>query len=431
MKIYDNPGPEQWEALTARNAIQADPVGDRVAAIIDRVRTEGDAALYDFSRTIDGVELTALQVSETEIDAACSRVAPAIQEAVKTARENIARFHEAQRMRPVEVETMSGVRCRQRAVPIERVGLYVPGGSAPLFSTVLMLAVPASIAGCRHVVLCTPPDKSGCVNDVILFAARLCGVTHVYKVGGAQAIAAMAYGTESIPKADKIFGPGNRYVTEAKQQVSRTQVSIDMPAGPSEVLVMADETADPEFSAADLLSQAEHGGDSQAILVASSLSFAERVEACVERQMKALSRESIVEKALEHSRIVVLDSREAMTAFANKYAAEHLIVSMENPWEIVDNITAAGSIFVGNYTPESAGDYASGTNHTLPTYGWARSCSGVNLDSFLKKITVQEITPDGLRGIGPVVETMAQAEGLSAHRNAVAVRLKTLNENER
>lgn len=430
MKIYDNPGPKQWEALTARNAIQAEPVGEWVSAIIKRVRTEGDAALYDFSRAIDGVELTALQVSEMEIDAACARVEPAIQEAVKTARENIARFHEAQRMQPVEVETMPGVRCRQRAVPIERVGLYVPGGSAPLFSTVLMLAVPAAIAGCRHVVLCTPPDKSGRVNDVILFAARLCGVTHIYKVGGAQAIAAMAYGTESIPKVDKVFGPGNRYVTEAKQQVSRTQVAIDMPAGPSEVLVMADETANPEFSAADLLSQAEHGGDSQVILVASSLSFAEQVEACVERQMKTLSRESIVERALEHSRIVVLDSRKAMTDFANQYAAEHLIISMRNPWEIVDNITAAGSVFVGNYTPESAGDYASGTNHTLPTYGWARSCSGVNLDSFLKKITIQEITPDGLRGIGSIVETMAQAEGLSAHRNAVSVRLKTLNENE-
>ena len=427
MKIYDNPGREQWASLTARNAIESAPVGEVVSSIITRVREEGDSALFDFCRTIDGVSLTSLEVSEAEIESACERVSPELKASIESARDHILRFHEAQRMSPVRVETMPGVCCYQRAVPIDQVGLYVPGGSAPLFSTVLMLAVPAFIAGCRHVVMCTPPDKSGSVNDLILFSARLCGVTHIYKVGGAQAIAAMAYGTESIPKVNKIFGPGNRYVTEAKQQVSRTEVSIDMPAGPSEVLVMADETAYPEFVASDLLSQAEHGPDSQALLVTSSHAFAEQVMNCVEQQKQTLSRASIIDQSLANSRIIVLDSREKMTDFANCYAAEHLIVSMENPWDIVSHITSAGSIFVGNYTPESAGDYASGTNHTLPTYGWARSCSGVNLDSFTKKITIQEITPDGLQCLGPIVESMAQAESLTAHRNAIAVRMKTLN----
>ncbi len=304
-------------------------------------------------------------------------------------------------------------------------GLYIPGGSAPLFSTVLMLALPAKIAGCREIVLCTPPNSEGEISPAILYTAALCGVDKIYRVGGAQAIAAMAYGTESIASVDKIFGPGNQYVTEAKQQLSTT-VAIDMPAGPSEVLVLADQSANAEYVAADLLSQAEHGADSQVLLACLDEEFARSVERAIEQQLATLERETTARAALENSRIIVLLSRDQIVEFANLYAAEHLIISMQEPWSIADRITAAGSIFIGNYSPESAGDYASGTNHTLPTYGWARSYSGVNLDSFSRKITIQEITPEGLQKIGPAIETMASAEGLSAHRNAVSIRLKNI-----
>ena len=395
MQVIVNPEKCEWAALTARPQMERSTIGPRVAAILDAVRTEGDEALLRLTRDIDGVTLSSLAVTQDEIDEATQAISLELKAAIATAKHNIEQFHAAQHTNGVDIQTMPGVHCMQKAVPIRSVGLYIPGGSAPLFSTVLMLAIPARIAGCSQITLCSPPNKEGKIAPAILYTAAQCGVTHIFKAGGAQAIAAMAYGTQSIPKADKIFGPGNQYVTEAKQQVSQF-TAIDMPAGPSEVLVMADETADPVFVASDLLSQAEHGPDSQAMLVASSRSLAERV-------------------------------MEEMIEFANAYAAEHLIISMENAWEVARQITAAGSVFIGNYTPESAGDYASGTNHTLPTYGWARSCSGVNLDSFMRKITFQEITPERMQEIGSVIETMAAAEGLGAHKNAVTLRLKTLN----
>ncbi len=425
METIVNPDPRQWDRLLQRPQIDRSVIGPRVNAILDAVRTEGDEALRRLTKEIDGVELASLEVSPDEIAEAAEAVSDELKQAVAAAARNIETFHAAQRCRPVEVETTPGVRCLQRAVPIRRVGLYIPGGSAPLFSTVLMLAVPARVAGCPQIVLCTPPGKDGKIAPAILYAASVAGVTRIFKVGGAQAIAAMAYGTRSIPKADKIFGPGNQYVTAAKQAVASSAVAIDMPAGPSEVLVMADSTAVPEFVAADLLSQAEHGPDSQVILLTPSRSVAEQVMREVRRQTEALSRAEIAGRALDNSRIVVMDSPDDLIAFSNAYAPEHLIISMKDPWTIAERITAAGSVFIGNYTPESAGDYASGTNHTLPTYGWARSFSGVNLDSFTRKITFQEISPEGLRAIGPVIETMAAAEGLDAHRNAVSVRLKT------
>ncbi len=427
MEIYVNPEPREWEALLSRSRQDDGAVEARVERIVERVRTEGDRALVALAGEIDGVTLSGVEVSADEIREAETAVSGALKEALKRAAANIEKFHAAQFPRPVEVETVPGVRCIQRPVPIRRVGLYVPGGLAPLFSTVLMLAVPARVAGCPEVVLCTPPDKTGRVAPEILYAASLCGVTRVFKAGGAQAVAAMAYGTESVPKVDKIFGPGNRYVTRAKQLVSTSQVAIDMPAGPSEVMVMADETARPDFVAADLLSQAEHGPDSQAVLLCTSRAFAERVSREVESQLASLPRGGIARQALDGSRLIVMDTPEEMVRFANAYAAEHLIVSMENPWEVASRITAAGSVFIGNYTPESAGDYASGTNHTLPTSGWARAFSGVNTDSFLRKITYQEITREGLAALGGTIMTMAEGEGLAAHRNAVAVRLSEEN----
>ncbi len=423
MEIYVNPEVREWEGLLSRNRRDDAAVEARVARIVERVRKEGDEALLALSKEIDGVVLPGLEVSADEIREAETLVSDELKAALRQAADNIERFHAAQFPRRVEVETVPGVRCMQRPVPIQRVGLYIPGGSAPLFSTVLMLAIPARVAGCPEVVLCTPPDKEGRIAPQILYAASLCGVTRIFKAGGAQAIAALAYGTKSIPKVDKIFGPGNRYVTRAKQLVSTSQVAIDMPAGPSEVMVMADETARPSFVAADLLSQAEHGPDSQVILLCTSRSFAEQVSREVERQLALLPRGGIARQALDGSRLVVMDSPQEMIRFANAYAAEHLIISMEHPWEVASKITAAGSVFIGNYTPESAGDYASGTNHTLPTSGWARAFSGVNTDSFLRKITYQEISREGLVALGGAIMTMAANEGLDAHRNAVAIRL--------
>lgn len=420
--MYINPDPSSWGELTSRRSADDHDIAQRVAAIIERVRGEGDAALRDFARTFDHTELTGLALTEDEYSTGAGRVSPEVAQAIDRAYDNIRAFHRAQLPDPVEVVTAPGVRCRQRAVPIRRVGLYIPGGSAPLFSTVLMLALPAAIARCSEVVLCTPQRADGHIAAEILYAARRCGVHTVYRVGGAQAIAAMAYGTESIPAVDKIFGPGNRYVTLAKQAVS-AHVAIDMPAGPSEVMVLADETAVPAFVAADLLSQAEHGPDSQAILVASSVELAEQVEQEVSRQKLTLPRHEQIEHSLARSRTIVLDTRDRMIDFANAYAAEHLILALRDPWQAADKIVAAGSIFVGNYSPESAGDYASGTNHTLPTSGWARAYSGVNIDSFMRKITYQELTPDGLRRLSPTILTMARAEGLDAHANAVRVRL--------
>ncbi len=424
MKTYKNPDPAQWDELLKRPQMDDSVIRPRVQAILDDVRARGDAALLRYARELDGAELETVEVTSQEMDAAQQAVDPALAEAMRAAVANIEKFHRAQVFPGIEMATDEGVTCSQRSVPIQRVGLYVPGGRAPLFSTVLMLAVPARIAGCPQIVLCTPPNREGKVADAILFAARLCGVTRVFKAGGAQAVGAMAFGTESVPKVDKIFGPGNQYVTVAKQLVSVSDTAIDMPAGPSEVMVLADETAQPRFVASDLLSQAEHGPDSQAILVTDSAKLAAAVEAEVERQLKTLSRTELARKSIENSRIFILDTPQEMVALANAYAAEHLIVSMREPWAVAGRITAAGSVFIGNYTPESAGDYASGTNHTLPTSGWAAAYSGVNLDSFVRKITFQEITRSGLQRLAPVIETLALAEGLDAHARAVSVRLE-------
>lgn len=424
MNIYVNPSREQWSALCRRAEQDNSLIAERVKAIVERVREQGDEALFALAEDIDGVTLNSLQVSDEEFSAAEQAVRCEVKAAIEVAVRNIETFHRAQLPREVKVETQEGVVCLQRPVPIRRVGLYIPGGTAPLFSTVLMLALPARLAGCEQVVLCTPTNKQGRVAAEVLYAARRCGVTAVYKVGGAQAIAAMAYGTASVPKVDKIFGPGNRYVTLAKQLVAGRNTSIDMPAGPSEVMVLADESADARFVAADMLSQAEHGRDSQAIVVCSSRTIAEAVEAEVERQRGLLSREEYVAESLANSRAIVFDREEDMIAFAEEYAAEHLIVSMKEEWDVVGKITTAGSVFVGNYSPESAGDYASGTNHTLPTSGWAHSCSGVNIDSFMRKMTIQHLTPEGIEALAPTIVAMAEAEGLEAHAAAVRVRIE-------
>ncbi len=423
IKIYKEPDRTRWSALTKRVLRNEQSIRRDVAKILSAVRKGGDAALRELTQKIEGREVDALEISPEVRRAAAQQVPEELKAALMAAKANIEAFHKAQLPQEVSTENMPGVRCMQRAVPITSVGLYVPGGKAPLVSTVLMLAVPAAVAGCKEVVLCTPAAKDGSVRPEILYAADLCGVNRVFGVGGAQAVAAMAYGTESIPRVDKIFGPGNRYVTQAKQLVGANDVAIDMPAGPSEVLVLADETAKPAFAAADLLSQAEHGGDSQAILVCHSQAFAKEVCGQVELQLALRDRADIIRDSLKNSRIIVLKERAARLDFANAYASEHLIIMMENPWEAAEQITAAGSVFIGERTPESAGDYASGTNHTLPTGGWARSYSGVNTDAFLRKITYQEITREGLAALAPTIIAMAGAEGLDAHAAAVEVRL--------
>ena len=424
MKIYQNPPREEWRELCRRAEQDNSQIAERVEAIVERVAREGDAALYALAEQIDGVNLDSLVVTDEEFVEAESKVSDDVKSAIEVAVKNISAFHRAQLPKELKVITQEGVECVQRPVAIRRVGLYIPGGTAPLFSTVLMLALPAEIAGCGEIILCTPTDKQGRVAAEVLYAARRCGVTKVFKAGGAQAIAAMAYGTESIPKVDKIFGPGNRYVTMAKQMVAARNTAIDMPAGPSEVMVLADASANPTFVAADMLSQAEHGRDSQAIVVCDSIALAESVASEVERQRELLSRADYVAESLANSRAIVFDSRDDMVAFANEYAAEHLIVSMASAWDVVDKITAAGSIFIGNYSPESAGDYASGTNHTLPTSGWAHSCSGVNIDSFVRKITIQELSKSGIEALAPTIIAMAEAEGLEAHAAAVKVRIE-------
>ncbi|MBQ3198066.1 MAG: histidinol dehydrogenase [Alistipes sp.] len=424
MKIYQNPPREEWRELCRRAEQDNSQIAERVEAIVERVAREGDVALFALAEQIDGVNLDSLVVTDEEFAYAESRVSDDVKSAIEVAVKNISAFHRAQLPKELKVITQEGVECVQRPVAIRRVGLYIPGGTAPLFSTVLMLALPAEIAGCGEIILCTPTDKQGRVAAEVLYAARRCGVTNVYKAGGAQAIAAMAYGTESIPKVDKIFGPGNRYVTMAKQMVAARNTAIDMPAGPSEVMVLADTSANPTFVAADMLSQAEHGRDSQAIVVCDSIALAESVASEVERQRVLLSRADYVAESLANSRAIVFDSRDDIVAFANEYAAEHLIVSMVSAWDVVDKITAAGSIFIGNYSPESAGDYASGTNHTLPTSGWAHSCSGVNIDSFVRKITIQELSKSGIEALAPTIIAMAEAEGLEAHAAAVKVRIE-------
>ncbi len=423
ISIYQSPPRARWKRLSQRVVRSETSIRRAVSAILNRVRRGGDTALRELTQEIEGRSMGALEVPAKAIRAAAAQVPDELKNALTTATANIEAFHRAQLPQEVVTETMPGVRCLQRAVPMSRVGLYVPGGKAPLVSTVLMLAIPARVAGCPEVILCTPAGKDGAIRPEILYAAELCGVNRVFALGGAQAVAAMAYGTESVPRVDKIFGPGNRYVTMAKQLVGSQAVSIDMPAGPSEVLVLADATAKAAFAAADLLSQAEHGGDSQSVLVCHSTAFAQSVCAQVEQQLAQRSRQDIIREALGNSRIIVLPRREDRLDFANAYAAEHLILMMENPWEAAGHITAAGSIFIGERSPESAGDYASGTNHTLPTGGWARSCSGVNIDAFMKKITYQEISKDGLAALAPAIIAMAKAEGLDAHAAAVEVRL--------
>lgn len=421
-KIYVNPPRSEWPALTARCTRQEEEIGERVAAILAEVRTGGDAALRRIVRRIEGYLPETFEVTRERRAEAAKAVSPQLKAALEQAKANIEAFHRAQLPAQAEVETMPGVRCVQRAVAIGRAGLYIPGGKAPLFSTVLMLALPARIAGCREVILCTPCGRDGRIAPEILYAADLCGVDRVFALGGAQAVAAMAYGTESIPRVDKIFGPGNRYVTKAKQLAGAADVAVDLPAGPSEVLVLADEDARPEFAAADLLSQAEHGDDSQAVLVCRSEEFARRAIASVGEQAARLSRRDAIGNSLANSRIVVFSDPDEQIAFADAYAPEHLIVAMRDAWDAAARITAAGSVFIGGYSPESAGDYASGTNHTLPTGGWARAYSGVNTESFMRKITYQELTRGGLEALAPTITAMAEAEGLDAHANAVRIR---------
>lgn len=426
MEIIKYPVREQWDGLLKRPTLQVDTLFDTVRAIINRVKAEGDKALLEYEALFDKAQLDSLAVTAEELEEADAAVSIELKSALYLAKYNIETFHAAQRFEGKKVETMDGVVCWQKATPIERVGLYIPGGTAPLFSTVLMLAVPARIAGCKEIILCTPPSKEGKIHPAILFAARLAGVNKIFKVGGAQAIAAMAYGTESIPKAYKLFGPGNQYVTAAKQLVSLHDVAIDMPAGPSEVEVLADDTANPAFVASDLLAQAEHGADSQAILVTTSETLQKNVMYEIERQLGYLPRRDIAERALKNSKLILVRDMDEAMALTNAYAPEHLIIETDNYMELAGKVKNAGSVFLGHLTPESAGDYASGTNHTLPTNGYARAYSGVSLDSFIKKITFQEIQPQGLATIGPAIEVMAGHEALEGHKYAVTVRLNEL-----
>ena len=427
MILISNPDKSQWAEILKRPVMNVENLFDTVRSIIDRVKAEGDRAVIDYEEKFDKAVLTSLAVTDEELAEAETLVSDELKAAIRLAKQNIESFHAAQRFEGKKVETQPGVTCWQKAVAIEKVGLYIPGGTAPLFSTVLMLAVPAKIAGCKEIVLCTPPGKDGKVHPAVLFAASVAGVNRIFKAGGVQAIAAMAYGTESVPKVYKIFGPGNQYVTAAKQLVSLRDVAIDMPAGPSEVEVLADETANPVFVAADLLSQAEHGVDSQAILITTSAELQQAVKEEVERQLDLLPRKEIAEKSLANSKLIVVRDREEAIELTNAYAPEHLIVETADYMSVAEQVVNAGSVFLGSLTPESAGDYASGTNHTLPTNGYAKAYSGVSLDSFIRKITFQEIKPEGITTIGPAIEVMAANEQLDAHKNAVTVRLNSLN----
>ncbi len=427
MQIYPYPEKKEWQEILMRPLQDTRELFPRVQKILDDIKKNGDVSLLDYTLQFDQVSVLKFEVEEKEIESATNQVSKDLKEAIKIAVSNIEKFHLIQKSAIRKVETQPGVTCWQKSVAIEKVGLYIPGGTAPLFSTVLMLAIPAKIAGCREIILCTPPSSTGDINPVILYAANITGVTRIFKLGGVQAIGAMAYGTASVPRVYKIFGPGNQYVTAAKQIVSQGDVAIDMPAGPSEVAVMADESANPAFIASDLLSQAEHGTDSQVILVTNSEKIASAVQAEIQVQLDLLPRKPIASKALENSRIILLKDKDEMLEMINEYAPEHLIISTRDAEADAEYIINAGSVFIGQYTPESAGDYASGTNHTLPTYGHAKAYNGVNLDNFVKKITFQQITKEGLQSIGPVIETMAEAEQLIAHKNAVKIRLKSGN----
>lgn len=429
MNVIYNPQPTTWKTLCMRPQIDREVLDPSIRRILEDVRTRGDQALIDLTLEFDGVRISAPSIGADEIARAESSLDAALTSAMQVAARNIEAFHASQRQDPKAIETMPGVTCWRKGVPIDSVGIYIPGGSAPLFSTVLMLGIPARLAGCSDVILCTPPDKQGRVNPAILYAAQLAGITKIFKVGGAQAIAAMAYGTASVPAVYKIFGPGNQFVTRAKQLVSEEGVAIDMPAGPSEVLVLADATANPVFIAADLLSQAEHGPDSQVMLVALNEVDTDAIQTEVDRQLNELPRRDVAARALENSRVVIFDSMDMAMRFSNAYAPEHLIINTANAASLAGQVTNAGSVFIGAWSPEAAGDYASGTNHTLPTNGYARAFAGVSLDSFLKYITFQEITTDGIKAIGPVVERMAEAESLQGHKAAITKRLEYLNKN--
>ncbi|MFC0776100.1 histidinol dehydrogenase [Terrimonas alba] len=424
MQIVEYPTRNEWPELLQRPVMEQLSLEKKVKKLLSKVKKGGDKAVRKMTKDFDGVKIKRLLVSEKEIQQAVTNVPDELKEAITIAANNITTFHQSQLLSESLVETMPGVKCWRRSVAIGKVGLYIPGGTAPLFSTVLMLGIPAKLAGCKEIVLCTPPQKDGTINPAVLFTARLAGITKIFKAGGTQAIAAMAYGTESVPKVDKIFGPGNQYVTCAKQMIQSEGIAIDMPAGPSEVCVLADETGNPSFIAADLLSQAEHGPDSQTLLVTTSPVLAKQVKAEIEKQVKELPREKFASASLTNSKAIVLGSLEDSIDLVNEYAAEHLIISCAGDEAIAQQIINAGSVFLGNYSPESAGDYASGTNHTLPTNGFARSYSGVSVDSFVKKITYQKLSKEGLANIGKTVELMAKAEGLDAHANAVSIRLR-------
>lgn len=424
MKTLSNPPAQSWGELIRRPQLESEFLESAVRNTLNRVKLTGDHALRELTLQYDGANLNTLKVSEAEIRLAISGLSPSLKNAIQVAASNIRKFHELQKREIVEVETMPGVKCWRKSVPIQRVGIYIPGGTAPLFSTVLMLGIPADLAGCKDVILCTPPNKDGSINSAILFAASLSGINTIFKVGGAQAIAAMAHGTETIPSVHKVFGPGNQYVTKAKQMISQEGVAIDMPAGPSEVLIIVDEKADPTFVAADLLSQAEHGTDSQVVLVSLSESKVAEVQKEIDRQIALLPRKEIASQALQNSLAIYFDKKESALRFANDYAPEHLIINTQDCDSMAEKIFNAGSIFLGPWSPEAIGDYASGTNHTLPTNGYAKVYSGVSLESFTKTITYQKLTMVGLQNLGPTVEIMAEAEQLEGHRRAVSIRLK-------
>ncbi len=423
-KIY-NPKPESWSTLLERPTKTVDDIEATVKEIFKEVQKKGDEAITKYTSLFDGVAVDNLEVTPEEINEAIASIPQELQDAIQLAKSNIEKFHRAQKNTRVSVETTPGVACWQEKRPIQKIGLYIPGGTAPLFSTVLMLAVPANISGCKEIVLCSPPDKKGKINPAILYAAQLCGVTKILKVGGIQAIAGLTFGTASIPKVYKIFGPGNQFVTVAKQLATQFGVAIDMPAGPSELLIVADDTAVPAFVASDLLSQAEHGTDSQVILVSTSKDLIDAVETEIQTQLEVLPRKAIATKAIENSKLIYVENDQIALDLIDEYGPEHFIICAKNEDFYVNNIGNAGSVFIGNYTPESAGDYASGTNHTLPTNGYAKNYSGVNLDSFLKSMTFQKITAEGIQNIGPAIELMAEAEGLQAHKNAVTLRLQS------
>ena len=422
-----NPQKQDWQKLTARPAAENVQLSEIVTKVFDAVKTERDTAVLHFTKEFDKADLNSLRVSKTAIDKAAALLSPELRAAIEIAKNNIEKFHAAQEDKKEIIETTPGVFCRRESRAIERVGIYIPGGTAPLFSTVLMLGIPAKLAGCKRIILCTPPDPNGNVHPAILYTAALLGITDIFSAGGIQAIAAMVYGTETISKVDKIFGPGNQYVTAAKQYAQTLGVAIDMPAGPSEVLVIADKTCIPEFVAADLLSQAEHGADSQVILLSDNITVIEETIAALEEQIISLPRKEIAKKALEKSKAMLFADMNECIQFSNLYAPEHLIIATQNANKLAADVINAGSVFLGNYSCESVGDYASGTNHTLPTNGYARNYSGVSLDSFVKKITFQEVTKEGLKNLGPAVELMAEAEELFAHKNAVTIRLNSLN----